>query len=158
LALVAAPRAAACTCVSDPGSGPAWPTLEESIDKAHVAVVARVIAQGSAPKGQGAAYLDVKVVESFKGPSEGTTIRVWDIMVGSSCSLELGRFASGSIVAFALERSQPLNPELQKILGLAVRPGDYSLGVCGEYLRKMDSEAVARTWATRVRQRGKDSK
>ena len=151
--VVAVPRESdACSCVGG------WPTLEEAVRKAPAAVIARVVAQGLSTKGTGTAYVDVKVLDSLKGPKLGATIRVWDIMVGSSCDSGLGTLGTNSIVAFSLQRDPPLDRAFQEAMGIAVRPGDYSLSACGEYYRPMESEAVARQWASQVRKRGKDSK
>ena len=146
LALVAPRTSEACECTG-------WKGLEESVEKAPAAVVGRVLGHGNAVGIEGVAFLYVKVIDSIKGPKNGTTIRVWDTKVGSTCSLELEGLAPDSIAVFALWQSQPANRER-----LPVRPGDYLLGACGEYFRKMESEAVAHAWATRARQRGKSTR
>ena len=158
LGLIAVTPSEACTCVVAEGAGSAWPSLEELVAKAPAAVVGRVVAQGKRANGEGTAYLDVKVIESVKGPSKDKTIRVWDAMVGSSCSLGLDRLPLGSLVAFSLQRNAPKYREFHDVMGLAIEPGDYLLGSCGDYFRRMESEALAHAWATRVKQSGKVKK
>ena len=143
-----APRAAeACVCVRLE-SDPPWPSLEESVKRLPVALVGRVVRQGSAPQSGGVAYLDVEVLRPIKGIRASTTVRVWDVMAGSSCSAGLERFGSGSLLAFVLERSKAQR-ELIDLLRLPVRSGDYVVGAeaCAESFRQMGSEAEAISWA-----------
>ena len=137
-----APEGMACTCLGE------WPSLRQTMRKLPLAATAEVLAQGRLERARlytdlDVAYLDVRIIKKVHGTEQRQTIRLWDPMVGSSCSLDLRPFSPGSYIAFAAEPPSPESKELFEALGINPAADDYLLRGCGTYYERLDSLEAA---------------
>ena len=136
--------AAACTCFGTPDE-PGWPSLEEAAIISDAVLIGRVMTHVALPESRpyhdaNVAYLEVEVLDGIKGVV-GSVVKVWDSGFGTSCTWDLRSLEDGTMVAFALERNGTEHAEYQEIMKLPIPPDDYVLPGCGEYARKVASEA-----------------
>jgi hypothetical protein len=137
----------ACTC-----SGGKWPSLKQTMHSSALAATAEVMAQGHLKRERlypdlDVAYLDLRIVKELRGTEERQTIRLWDLMFGTSCSLDLQQFVAGTYIAFAADRTGLDSKELFEALEISPASDDYFLRGCGTYYKKLQSLQAAQDLA-----------
>lgn len=143
IAMVLAPsHATPCTCMGE------WPKFKKAMGYASLVITAEVVSQGHLKRERlypehDVAYLDVRIVKVLKGKESRATVRVWDPMFGTSCSLDLGQIKTGSFAAFAVSRTGRTRGELFEALQINPASDDYLLQGCGEYYRVLESLTAA---------------
>ena len=153
LCVLVEPKAAsACVCLYP------WPTFEETAATSEGAVIGLVVGRGgrdgrpSQPTPH-AAYVDIEVLESIKGPKSGTSLRVWNTSFETDCSIGISS-PVGSLLAVALQRNHPKYYQNWKLFQLSVEKDDYFFsGACAEYTREIASMKEGTSLAETVRAR-----
>jgi hypothetical protein len=145
----------ACTCVAGPGDV-AWPTLEQAAAKSDAVLIGRVVARKtlSDPRpyeGRDVGYVDLEVTEAIKGVAPRSLVRVWDAGFGSDCSVDFRPLETGTVVAMAVNQNRAEYREYQQVMRFMVAPTDYLLSSCGDYMRRLKSEAEASDVAKHLR-------
>jgi hypothetical protein len=100
----------------------------------------------------GVAYLDVEVIETFKGkPLEGV-VRMWDSYFGTNCGGGLDTLPSGTLAVFSVEENRDPHsmPEVWKDTGIKPGGEEYLFGTCSEYWRVFKTERGARRHMRRL--------
>ena len=130
--------------------------FDDQVQQSSFVMLGRVMTQGrQEPAGstqEGVPYLDVEVVESFKGkPLEGV-VRLWDSFFGSNCGGGLDALPSGTLAVFLVEENRDPHslPELWKEAGINPGADDYLLGTCSEYWKIFKTERGARRYMRRL--------
>jgi hypothetical protein len=142
--LVSPDAAKACTCVANEGEL-AFPSLEQAAYTSDAVLIGRVMTHVVLPEPRpyddaNVAYIEVEVLDGIKG-GVGSVVKVWDSGFGTSCTWDLRSLEEGATVAFALERNGTKHTEYQQFMKLDVPPDDYLLHGCGEYARRVASDA-----------------
>jgi len=138
-------KASACSC-----SGGLF--FDENVKHSTVVLLGRVKAQGrqglltsTQPE---VAYLDVEVIEVYKGTLVRPLVRLWDSYVGTNCGGGLDELTPGKLAGFVVEENKsPYSvPELWDTTGIRPGTADYLLGTCNQYWRLFKTERGARRY------------
>lgn len=122
--------------------------FDEMARQSPVVLLGRVKAQGQMPDSADstAPYLDVEVIEIFKGTSVGQVARLWDSYAGTNCGGGLDTLPPGTLAVFSVEENSHENglPDLWKDTGIQPAADDYLFGTCSEFWKVFTTERRAR--------------
>ncbi len=130
--------------------------FDEQVKQGTFVLLGRVRAQGKQKVQTSTqpevAYLDVEIVENFKGKLMERVVRIWDSNVGTDCGVDLYRLPPGALAVFSVEENRVPHslPELWSITGIQPGADDYLLGTCNEYWRVFKTERGARRHMRRL--------
>jgi hypothetical protein len=98
------------------------------------------------------AYLDVEVVEIYKGTLVGAVIRIWDANVGTNCGGGLAELTPGKLVGLVVEENKDPHSmsDLWNTTGIRPSTTDYLVGACSEYSKVFKTERGARRYMRRL--------
>lgn len=141
----------ACTCFGGL-------SFDDQIKQSSFVLLGRVKIQGrqqlrmSTQPESDVAYLDVEVVDIFKGKLPEEMLRIWDSYFGMNCGGGLDALPPGTLAVFSVEENRDSHslPELWEMTG--IRPGtdDYLFGTCSEFWRVFKTERGARRYMRRL--------
>ena len=97
-------------------------------------------------------YLDLEVIQVYKGMPRKPVVRVWDSYVGTDCGGGFAELSPGMVVGFVVEKNE--DPDSSNVVwGITgIRPGaaDYLIGACSEYWKVFRTELGARWHMARL--------
>jgi len=142
-------RAWACSCFGGL-------VFDDNVKHSRFVLLGRVKAQGrkelltsTQPE---VVYIDVEVVEVFKGKPIRPPVRIWDSYAGTNCGGGLDELTPGKLAGFVMEenRSPYSVPELWETTGIRPSATDYLFGTCSQYWRVFKTERGARRYMKRL--------
>jgi hypothetical protein len=130
--------------------------FDENVKQSTFVLLGRVKAQGrqelltsTQPE---VAYLDVELLEVYKGTPMRPVVRIWDSYVGTNCGGGLDELTPGKLAGFVVaENKSPYGvPELWDTTGIRPGAADYLFGTCSQYWRIFKTEREARRYMRRL--------
>ena len=141
--------ASACSCIG-------WLSFDENVKSSTFVLLGRVKAQGRQKLLTSAqpevTYLDVEVVEAYKGTPMRSVVRIWDSYVGTNCGGGLEELTPGTLSGFVvMDSKSPYSmSELWDITGIRPDATDYLLGTCSQYWKTFKTERGAHRYMRRL--------
>jgi hypothetical protein len=141
--------ACACTC-----SGGLF--FDDNVKHSSLVLLGRVKAQGRQelltsirPE---VVYIDVEVVEVYRGTPVRPMVRIWDPDVGTNCGGGLDELAPGKLLGLVMhENKSPYSmPGLWEVAGILPGATDYLIGACSEYWKAFKTQRGARRYMKRL--------
>ena len=130
----------ACVCFG-------FAKFEEAAARASVVITGKVTSASPSRKydmEEHIAHVDVEVLTVHKGRDVPRRIRIWDSMVFTDCGGALEAVTVGDEIQFALELvTGSTSRDVWAITGINPSPGDYTVGSCGQYLKRLKPEPDA---------------
>jgi len=130
--------------------------FDDNVRQSSLVLLGRVKAQGkqellTSPRPE-IVYIDVEVIEVYRGALVKPIVRIWDPDVGTNCGGGFAELAPGELVGLVMhENRSPYSiPDLWETTGIKPGAADYLIGACSEYWKVFKTERMARRYMKRL--------